>query len=381
MITETLYPENTGGVPRTASFLADELGQRGCEVVVITRTLKPAAPDFAAVSREHVTVVEYRNDSPFWFVRTAAMVERAIERFPELLGRFDMIYAHFPYSVRAIRRRFPEAVFVLNIHSPLLEEGVANRGIRVAPVLLPLQYYYELAAVRACAHIVVYSEYLRDLLGRKYGKLAGDKITIHHNGIVVVHPAPDELERVRDSYGLRDRRVFVCSRRHVRRTGVLELVEALVGGPPSDARFVFTGSGYLFETLKKKARGRPDILFTGRLEDREVHALYEIAEASIVPTRDLECFGLSTVESLFHGTPVVVSDRGANPEVVAKLGGGIVVPFGVEPFKRALRELLEGSFTFPPIDEARLAEFTFETQASEVMGLIEPALREAGRGS
>lgn len=377
MITETLYPENTGGVPRTAYFLADELGKSGCEVIVITRTLKGNAPDFAIQHREHVAVVEYRNPTPLWFARTDAMIEAAVDRFPELRGDFDIVYAHFPYSVRAIGRRFPRALYVLNVHSPLFEEGVANRGIKVAPALLPLQYYYELPAVKRCAVIVVYSEYMRGLLARKYGAAAADKATIHHNGIVVVRPKRDEVGRVRDRYGLAGKKVFVCTRRHVRRTGVRELVEALSGLPASDARFVFTGSGYLFDEVKALAAGRRDIVLTGPVDDTTVHSLYEIADASIVPTRELEGFGLSTVESLFHGTPVLVSDRGANPEVVRNLGGGAVVPFGVESFKEALARLLDGSMQFPPIDEDRLSEFNFATQAGEVLGLLEKRTVEA----
>ncbi len=52
----------------------------------------------------------------------------------------------------------------------------------------------------------------------------------------------------------------------------------------------------------------------------------------------MEGFGLSVLEAMASGVPVVVSDRGALPEVVA--GAGLVVPPDAEHLWQALATLL-----------------------------------------
>jgi glycosyltransferase involved in cell wall biosynthesis len=55
----------------------------------------------------------------------------------------------------------------------------------------------------------------------------------------------------------------------------------------------------------------------------ELPALYAGAIALIVPSAGYEVFGLVLLEAFAQGTPVIVHDLGALPEVVADSGGGL----------------------------------------------------------
>ncbi len=69
------------------------------------------------------------------------------------------------------------------------------------------------------------------------------------------------------------------------------------------------------------------VLFTGRIADAELAALYRGAVAAVCPSL-FEGFGLPALEAMACGTPVVCSDRTSIPEVVG--GAGLYVDPGDE---------------------------------------------------
>ncbi len=84
------------------------------------------------------------------------------------------------------------------------------------------------------------------------------------------------------------------------------------------------GAGNYEGELRKLAADDPCIRFLGRVDYADLPALYAGARATICPSICYETFGLTVVESLRQGTPVITSDFGALPEVVADTGGGFI---------------------------------------------------------
>ena len=62
----------------------------------------------------------------------------------------------------------------------------------------------------------------------------------------------------------------------------------------------------------------------------QVAALFRGAVAVVVPSLVYETFGYVVLEAFAEGTPVVVRDLGALPELVAESGGGLVFRLGDE---------------------------------------------------
>lgn len=79
-------------------------------------------------------------------------------------------------------------------------------------------------------------------------------------------------------------------------------------------RLVVVGNGSMREALSRKAGGRDDVVFTGRVPDDELHALYAGAKALLFP--GVEDFGIVPVEAQASGTPVVAFGRGGALETV-----------------------------------------------------------------
>ena len=85
-----------------------------------------------------------------------------------------------------------------------------------------------------------------------------------------------------------------------------------------DAWLVIAGdAGRVFRNIKFLAEER--VRFLGYVEDASLPGLYANAEFFVLPSKD-EGFGLPALEAMACGTPVIVSDGGALPEVVGDAG-------------------------------------------------------------
>ncbi len=80
---------------------------------------------------------------------------------------------------------------------------------------------------------------------------------------------------------------------------------------------------------------------TGALSTEELVSAYQRATLVVVPSV-YEGFGLPAAEAMACGTPVVATDAGALPEVLATGGGGLVVPAGdPDALAKGITTLLE----------------------------------------
>ena len=113
--------------------------------------------------------------------------------------------------------------------------------------------------------------------------------------------------------------------------GISTLMEAVAADPGFD--LVLAGDGPQSAELHARA-AEPDLAgrveFAGSLSGAELTAFYRSLDVLAVPSVAapgwLEQFGRVAVEAMAQGVPVVVSDSGALPEVVAD--AGLVVPPG-----------------------------------------------------
>ena len=98
-------------------------------------------------------------------------------------------------------------------------------------------------------------------------------------------------------------------------------------------RLAVAGAGVMREPLERLAGelGIDDrVTFLGRVPDDDLPHLYAAADLFVLPTVAYEGFGISTVEALAAGTPVVGTPVGATPELLAPLDPALVAD-GVGP--------------------------------------------------
>ena len=108
-----------------------------------------------------------------------------------------------------------------------------------------------------------------------------------------------------------------------------------------------------------------NITFLGWIPHEELPAYYEACDAVIMPSR-WEAFGLVAIEAMKYGKPVIVSNRGALPELVQEGVNGWV--FDMDEYQACsyiLKNITKGSFSVRSIAEYFYKYFDASKMLSE----------------
>jgi glycosyltransferase involved in cell wall biosynthesis len=115
------------------------------------------------------------------------------------------------------------------------------------------------------------------------------------------------------------------------------------------------------------------VRFAGFIPETDLPRAYRAADLSVVPSQTLEGFGLTVLESLACGTPVLVTPVGGLPEVIKPLNPGLVLPDkGAAAIADRLHLFLSGALSIPSGDDCRKyveSNFSLPTIAQRVKTL------------
>jgi glycosyltransferase involved in cell wall biosynthesis len=182
-----------------------------------------------------------------------------------------------------------------------------------------------------CHGILCPSRYSRDLLLEWMPEARRLAVHTIPHGVDGDRFRPAEYrDAVRARFGWEpDELVLFTARRLVPRMGLGELIRGLgLASVQNDRlRLVIAGEGPLrgrLEALAHRAGGRTE--FAGFVAAEHLPSYYQAADLCVVPSRDLEAFGLVLLESLACGTPVLATKRCAMPEVLGPLDERLLIP-------------------------------------------------------
>jgi glycosyltransferase involved in cell wall biosynthesis len=137
-------------------------------------------------------------------------------------------------------------------------------------------------------------------------------------------------------------------------------------------------SGHLQEIAKSMGIGQK-FLTLGRVASPDLAALYRRADVMIMPSIE-ETFGLTVLEAMHFGCPVITS----NISSMAEVGGEaalLVNPLNVDEIAEGIRKVLRDSDLRSVMSEkgvARAALFTKDRMTDKTMAMIEAAGRQNG---
>ncbi|MBI4516693.1 MAG: glycosyltransferase family 4 protein [Deltaproteobacteria bacterium] len=257
-------------------------------------------------------------------LRDLWLTSRAISR-----ERFDVVF--FPSAYTYVPVTGPGRIAVV-IHDVIAEELPQQV---FATRRAAAQWRLKLLAARAQADLVVtVSEASRQGIARRFGITAQRMLVISEaaNGCFRPLPHDQRMLALLARLGLVDQRFVLYVggiSPHKNLAALLDAFAALRAQPEyADYRLVLAGdfSGDVFYSAhaalrQQSARLHLDgtVCFTGYVEDEDLALLYNAAAAFVLPSLQ-EGFGLPAIEALACGTPVLVSARGALPEIVAEAG-------------------------------------------------------------
>jgi glycosyltransferase involved in cell wall biosynthesis len=194
---------------------------------------------------------------------------------------------------------------------------------------------------------------------------------IHPDRVQAIHLAaeerfrpvddPQELARVRAKYALPDRYLLYLGGFDVRKN-VPGILRAFARLDARDVRLVIAGKlpnqDTDFFPDPRRIAGELGILericLTGWVDEADKPALYSGATALLFPSH-YEGFGLPPLEAMSCGTPAIVSNRSAQPEVVGD-GGLCVAPDDLQALADAMRQITTDSSLYERLSRAALAQ-------------------------
>jgi glycosyltransferase involved in cell wall biosynthesis len=150
-----------------------------------------------------------------------------------------------------------------------------------------------------------------------------------------------------------DRPVVLSVRRHVRRMGLENLIDATrqVRCRVPDVLVLLAGAGPISGELRRRVAEQGlegNVRLLGRMDEALLPDAYRAADLSIVPSQALEGFGMTVLESLASGTPVLVTPIGGLPEVVCPFAPECILDgITTEVIADALGEFLRGTRVLP----------------------------------
>ena len=234
-----------------------------------------------------------------------AMVAAQVAK--DLEGQFDVIHAHdwLTYFAGIAAKRVSGKPLVVHMHATEFDRSGENINRRV--------YAIEKAGMQAADRVIAVSELTRRIVIGKYGILA-DKVVTVHNAVRF-----GESEEAAPERAVKDKVVTFLGR-ITYQTGPDYFVEAAdkVLQRVSDVRFVMAGSGDLMNHVVRRVAqlGIADRFhFTGFLKGGEVQRMFRLSDVYVMPSVS-EPFGISPLEAMRSGVPVIISRQSGVAEVL-----------------------------------------------------------------
>lgn len=331
------FPEVRGGLERYYYDLVRHLPAAGFDVLGLV--LAEAAPCAAAPGIE---LSAYASTSTFIGKRVWSL--RSIARSSLRSRGISLIACHYPLYGLPISDLMSTTPTVFHFHGPWSAEGRMERNSLAARWTKRCieQFIY-----RRPAAFVVLSRAFGDALARLY-LVPEERIFVIPGGVDTARfDIGLDRKAAREALHLDAARPIVLTvRRLIRRVGIENLIDgfrAVVTRIP-DALLLVGGTGPLECDIKDRIEQHgldENVRLLGNVSDGDLPLLYRAADVSIVPSIALEGFGLTTVESLACGTPVLVTPVGGLPDVVRDLSPSLILD-SAEP--QGLAEGLIGFF-------------------------------------
>lgn len=211
-----------------------------------------------------------------------------------------------------------------------LEQNMLERAMLLLRYLFNAMRfrYSERRALRLARSIIADSPFDRHQIRTIYGSDIDRKTSVIPIGVdtEMFHP-PEDKNHVRRTLGLPgDRTLLLCVRRLAPRMGLLNLLEAveivLERHHRGDFILLIGGRGELEGRLRTVVTDRNltnNVRLLGFVEQTELVKLYQAADVFILPSEDLEGFGIVTLEALASGLPVIGTPAGATPDILKPL--------------------------------------------------------------
>ena len=373
------YPDQPSGSNRLAYDEAVFLAAQGHEVWVITQDMSGDKPEYSTHKDLHVLryprmQLDLYDPRRLWShqLQTRSSLSRFVRQPVNLIHGHSLLNYSGAISLydKSTRKCY-------SMHSPVRMEVLANgRGTgavqRFRDIIAGnISHYLECRCLQRSDAVTVESGYSYSLIKEIYGRKILNKSRVipgwvdltNYNIITDRHSIKIELGWPTNVP------VLFTLRRLVPRMGLDRLLCALrkVASAGSAFHFFLGGSGPLLNDLQElaiKLEITDRVHFLGRIPDGSLPHMYAAADAFVLPTAELECFGLIAIEALACGRPVLATPVGAIPELIKPIESKWLAESNdIESIAKLLIDFLRGNL--PSHDPSSLRRFVAQRYSME----------------
>lgn len=341
IVTDGIYPFSMGGSHRLVYEASQVLRSSGHRVTCVV-------PAIGKKSNFYMDGGKLDEDSNFRVVRFPLDDRSLLTKFrshfsgflapvKELLdaGDVDVINVQYLPALFSLRRLFATNLIQYTFYGPWAGEfrlsfsgRLDGRGKLVnlfsRYVIEPIMYFVcfqlEKYLLHRCTRFMVLSKYSKNMLVGMY-KISKKSITVVPAGVDSKTFFPEFDSGFRSTIDGGKSSVFLTVRRLEKRMGLDILIRAcsILKADYDDFILLIGGKGIQMNYLSNliiELGLENNVKLLGFVPENDLNKYLSSADLFILPSRDLEGFGLVVLESMACGTPILVSPEGGPPEVV-----------------------------------------------------------------
>ncbi len=229
---------------------------------------------------------------------------------------FDVIYAHdwLSFGAGLEAKRTTGKPLIVHVHATEFDRCGGPLGVN------PDVYEMEKEGMEGADCVIAVSELTKNIIVKEYG-ISGDKVRVVYNGIdeTTTPSTGRSLPRLRAVKASGYRLVLFIGRVTLQKGPdyFLRAAKRVLERNPH-VLFIISGSGDMENQVMHLAAElgiAGHVFFTGFLQGAERHEIYAAADLFVMPSVS-EPFGITALEAMKLGTPVLISKQSGVAEVV-----------------------------------------------------------------
>ena len=336
LVVPEYLPDFVGGTIIYTNLVAKNLSEAGHDVHILTTTKdkKLAQKETINQIKIHRILRSYGNMGPLFFNYTNEITNYIVNL--DKIENFDCLNVQnaFLVNYKKIRKDLfiistSHMVITYEYFRKIIDQLKQNfslnsiKDLFLLPINLPLHYIREIFFLHKANAITVESDFVKNLISKFFPFLKVNKIYKIGIGFDKNFIISDNKKNLREGFNLNDNEVCIFTvRRLDPRMGLINLINAsnilIKEYKLNNLKIFIAGKGQLKKTLEqriKKLNLTKNIFLLGFVSDEDLLKWYKAADLFVMPTKELEGFGIVALQALGLGLPVVSTKAGANIEL------------------------------------------------------------------
>lgn len=344
IVVDKYLPEIMGGNVIYVERFIKALNESGHQVALLMATNKTDAPEYEKIDNVEIHRVYNKKGTvgPLRFRNRKLLTQKLQELLQN--NQYDIVNTHTAclLTLNFLRERKKKYNFKLisTFHAVTTYEIIFDfkkyltfqafdlQEIITFPLKTILMYIYEYFTLKTTDSVVVMSEYVKGTIKSFFGNKFLDKVLVTGIGVTQSEYPQISKEEAREKLNLnKDETIFITVRRLAPRMGLLNLIKAFSQVKNENSRLLIIGKGELYSRLDKlikKLKLENKVKILGFVDNENLNYYYCAADCFILPTEQLEGFGIVTIEALNYNLPVIGTPRGATPEILNKFDANLI---------------------------------------------------------